>query len=389
VKTSEARAAACSVALIVVALATAATLGAVRATGTDTDGWARAAPGFAWSFPRDHWQHPDYRTEWWYLTGHLESDDDPPRRFGYQLTIFRVGVTPRPPALDSAWAVGTVVMGHAAITDLDAGRHRFSEVIHRAVPFLAGFGDPPQPIVAWTRAPAGTDARWTVTWNGEGFDVSMRDDAQGMAFELATRPTKPLAFEGPGGLSVKSAGGEAASLYYSLTRLATSGTLRWDGSSLRVRGQSWMDKEFSTSHLSGSQVGWDWFSLQLDDGRELMLYVVRDREGGADQASATIVAADGEVRYPDRDAWSVRATRSWRSPASGAEYPAGWEIELPDAGLRLTVEPEVADQENRSRLVDGLDYWEGAVRVLDASGRGVGRGYVELTGYGPDSRPPV
>jgi predicted secreted hydrolase len=278
-------------------------------------------------------------------------------------------------------------MGHAAITDKRDGLHRFSEVLYREIPLLARFGIWPEPTIARSRGPAGTDADWELRWNGSGFDITMRDDAQQMALELSTQPLRPMVYQGPGGLSRKSDAPGAASLYYSFTRLETNGRLTIDGREFVVRGVSWMDVERSSNQLTERQVGWDWFGLRLDDGSDLMLYELRDSGGGVDYGSATRVAADGTVRYLGREAWRLRSTERWTSPGSGIDYPARWTIELPSEGIVWTIEPDVAGQENVSRA--GLSYWEGAVTVRDRDGGRVGEGYVELTGYGEGNRPPI
>lgn len=350
--------------------------------------WKLAGPDHPWSFPQDLWAHRDYRIEWWYLTGHLETGDRPPRSFGYQLTLFRIGLAPEPHALDSTWSSSHLLMGHAAITDKTGGEHRFSDLLYRETPLLAGFPAWPDPRIAWSRAPAGTDGTWSISWNGEAFDLSMKDDARGLAFDLSTRPVKPLVFQGPSGLSRKADEPGAASLYYSFTRLATQGTLRMSDTSAAVSGESWMDHEFSTSHLGADQAGWDWFSLQLDGGREVMLYVMRGKDGAIDHASGTVVGPDGSARYLSARDFSVRAVGHWTSPESGIEYPSGWEIEIPSERSSLAVVPDLASQENRSRSPEGLFYWEGAVSVRRAGGAHAGRGYVELTGYG-GKRPPI
>lgn len=369
-------------------LATLLLLGAAGAVLAGArDEWLRARPDYRWAFPRDHWARPGYRTEWWYLTGHLEAADGSGRRFGYQFTLFRIGIVPMPPDSTSAWSAQDLVMGHAALTDLAGQRHVFAELLYRAVPPLGGFGRPLDLLIAWSRAPAGTDGEWTLRWNGAAFDLAAADHARGVALRLATRPLKPLVLQGPNGWTRKGADLDAASLYYSFTRLLTEGTVTIDDMQIPVRGLSWMDKEFGTNQLAAHQVGWDWFSLQLDDGRELMLYLLRDRSGGVDYATGTLVSPSGEAAYLGPDDWALRTTRTWRSPATGAEYPAGWRLALPAHGLRLEVVPLLADQENRSRLVADLFYWEGAVAVEDADGRPLGRGYVELTGYGTATRP--
>jgi predicted secreted hydrolase len=353
------------------------------------EAWRTASPGYRWSFPADHWPHRDYRTEWWYLTGDLRAHDDPTRVFGYQFTLFRIGVRRERSPLRSAWAADTLILGHAAVTDVARSTHVFSDVLHRESPLLAALSLHPHPLIARLRAPAGTDAAWTLRWNGAGFDLAMRDDARGIAFDLATHPLRPVVLQGPNGLSLKSPTTGAASLYYSFTRMRTEGRLTVGGRTFAVRGTSWMDKEFSTSQLSPEQAGWDWFSLRLDDRRDLMLYVMRRAGGETDFRNATLVAADGRARSLPPGAWSVRATARWRSPSTDATYPARWTVQVPGEGIRLEVVPEVADQENRGRVPSSPYYWEGLVAVRDPEGRRRGRGYVELTGYGRGNRPPV
>jgi predicted secreted hydrolase len=369
--------------------ALAALLAALLAAAAPPGGFRAAAPGYRWSFPADQRSHPGYRNEWWYFTGTLEAEDEPGRRFGFQLTFFRVGLAPEAPAFDSAWATGDAVMAHAAVTDVARGGHVFSEVLWRAVPLLGGFPAPPDPAVAWARAPPGTDGRWEVRLDGDGFRISARDDARGLGLDLALSPRKPPALQGPGGLSRKSADEGYASLYVSLTRLATEGVVALGDRRFRVRGESWMDREIGSSQLAPDQVGWDWWSLRLRDGRDLMLYVLRRRDGGASWRNATLVDREGRVRLLAPGEWSVSASGRWRSEASGAAYPSGWEIDVPGEGLRLSVTPEVAGAENRSSLVPGLHYWEGPVRAVDERGAPAGEGYVELTGYGERARPPI
>jgi predicted secreted hydrolase len=280
-------------------------------------------------------------------------------------------------------------MAHAAVSDPATGVHTFSEVLWREMPYLGGFEPFPGRPIAWARAPAGTEGRWTLDLADGAFQLAVEDRAHGLAYRLAARPEKPLVFQGPGGFSRKSSRDGFASLYYSFTRLATEGTVTVGGRTLRVRGRSWMDREIGSSQLAPSQVGWDWFGLQLADGRDLMLYVLRRADGSADFARGTLVAADGGARWLSAGDFTVRATGSWRSPETRATYPAGWRVEVPSAGLVIQVEPWMADQENRAPRAGGLFYWEGAVRVRDAAGKPWGEGYVELTGYGEKNRPPI
>jgi predicted secreted hydrolase len=349
--------------------------------------WKIARPGYAWSFPRDHWAHRGYHMEWWYFTGHIEAVDEPDRLFGYQFTVFRIGLMPERPALAAERASTDLLMGHAGISDLSTKEHRFGDLIYRENPMLCQFRDPPDEIIAWSLAPHGTNGCWLLRWNGGGFDFEMKDDEHAMAFCLSTQPSKPLVLQGSKGYIRKGGGRTAASQYYSFTRLMTKGTLTIDGATRRVRGTSWMDKEFGSSQLTEQQVGWDWFSLQLDDGRDLMFYLLRRKDGTANYRNGTLVTADGRAHYLKTSEWSVCSTDSWMSPSTKAIYPMRWTVDLPAEGFCLEVVPEFPDQENLSCIESIPSYWEGAVRVLSSDGKRMGRGYVELTGYGENSRP--
>jgi predicted secreted hydrolase len=352
--------------------------------------WAPADPAHRWSFPRDHHLHPELRNEWWYFTGLLAAEGEPGRRLGYQLTFFRVGLVPDPPALDSAWATGSAVMVHAAVTDLASGAHVFSEVLWRATPLLGGFGPEGDPLLAWARAPPGTDGRWTLRLlPGGAFALAMRDTGKGLALDLTVRPERPPVLQGPNGYSRKAAQEGFASLYYSFPRLATEGTVSTNGRSHAVRGTSWMDRELGSSQLAPAQVGWDWWGLRLADGRDLMLYALRGADGAAGWRSGTLVERDGEVRLLGPSDWTVEVRGRWTSPATGVAYPSGWRVAVPGAGIDLAVEPAARAAEDVSRLVPGLAYWEGPVRARGADGAEAGEGYVELTGYGRGGRLPL
>lgn len=350
--------------------------------------WRPASSLYDWSFPEDHWAKREYRNEWWYLTGHLESTDEERRRFGYQFTFFRIGVVPDPLPLDSDWATGHLIMGHAAVSQLDEKKHWFSEVLYRENPHLGVFPAFPNPVIAWSLAPSGTEGKWSLRWNGTAFDFTAVDQNQEFSFRLTSRPLKPLVFQGPGGFSPKSKNANSASLYYSFTRLQTKGEMEIAGQVYRVTGESWMDKEFSSNVLSDDQSGWDWFSLQLNDDSELMLFRLRDLQGKTDFSWATHISPGGKATYLKDRGWELVRTDSWESP-SGAVYPSRWDLSVPSVASNLEVVPAFPDQENRSRLVPGLNYWEGSVRVLGPDGVPVGRGYAELTGYHQSGRLPL
>lgn len=360
----------------------------LAAVAAPTGEWRRADPAYVWSFPDDHWMHPGYGSEWWYFTGQLRSVDDPDRRFGFQVTFFRVALRAGPDRDPDDDVDADLLLGHAALGDLGRREHRFSQVLHRAVPWLGGFNRVGVDAVAWCRGPAGTDAPWTLTWNGSAFDVTMRDTADRFALELSTRPAKALVLHGENGYTAKgNRPGSGASMYYSFPRLAVTGFVEWEEERLAVEGLAWMDREFGTTQLREDQRGWDWFSLQLADGRDVMLYLMRAADGGVDFAAGTIVSPGGRARPLSPDGFQVESTAAWRSPASGVTYPSGWRVRVPEEEIDLRIEPWFPDQENRSDIPYAPTYWEGAVRVLDAAGEPAGQGYVELTGYGEGNRP--
>jgi predicted secreted hydrolase len=365
------------------------------------DGWLRAAPGHRWSFPRDHYAHPGHRTEWWYLTGHLREAGAPAdaEPVAFQFTLFRVGLDPESPPVDaSAWRANALVMGHAAVTDPAAGRHIFSETLWRAAAGLGGFGAPGDTTLAWCLAPPGTPGRWSISLadvalSGRAFAVRARDDHRALGFDLVCATHAPPVLQGPGGFSPKDATGTAGSLYYSLPRLTVTGTLRRGDNDVTVTGQAWLDREIFTSTLGAAQTGWDWLSLQLDDGRDLMLYRLRAADGRVDFVLGSLVGPDGSVAALPAGAWTLEPLTSWTSKATGATYPVDWRLRVPAAAIDVELRAVLADQENVSGRT-GVHYWEGGVRAVvpgGAPGAGgiVGRGFVELTGYGDGSRPPV
>jgi predicted secreted hydrolase len=355
--------------------------GAGSVSGSPEPAWSLPASGYPWAFPRDHWAHPDFRSEWWYVTGQLASTGDRDAHYGFQFTLFRIGLRPDVPEWNSDWTTRGFVMGHLAITDLDRKEHVFSEVMLRDMPLLGGFSPPFDEPIAWSRAPAGTDGIWEFRADKDGFLVRASDAGRGIALDLLLHPEKPVVLEGPGGLSLKTASGDAASLYYSLTRLRTQGRIVCGRDSTAVSGLSWLDREWSSEGLGREQAGWDWFSLQLADGRDLMLYRLRGKSGTPDFGRATLVSASGDPRYLADGTWTIVPLRKWTSPHTHAVYPLSWTVRVPSLGLVLTVESLVDDQENVGDR-SGLAYWEGAIVARDATGREAGRGYLELTGYG-------
>ena len=348
-----------------------ATLPATGAAGGQAKYFQPARPERAWQFPRDHGAHPEFKTEWWYYTGHLKSTEG--ETFGYQLTFFRVGLRKPDPQARSAWRADTVYFAHLAVTDPNRKVFAFREEAQRGAMGLAG-------------AEQGRFKVWVDDWRLEsiGGEHHLRAFKDGIGLDLTLSPLKPPVLHGEGGYSRKSATAEVASHYYSITRLATRGKLILGKRTLDVTGTSWFDREFSTSQLASNQVGWDWFSLQLSDGVDLMLYVMRLKDGSIDLASAgTLVDPQGRARHLTLDDFQIKATGTWTSPHSKATYPSGWHISIPEAGYTLTLKPTLADQELHTGSQSPIIYWEGQVNVQGTQNQQhiTGQGYVELTGY--------
>ncbi|MCP3964035.1 MAG: carotenoid 1,2-hydratase [bacterium] len=345
-------------------------LSAVEAlAGGDVAGYTRALEPRDFTFPDDHGPHPDFKTEWWYFTGHLREESD--RRYGYQLTFFRSALASKMPERDSAWATRQVYLAHFALSDVDGGSFRSFERLSRGGAGLAGAGG--APFRVWLED-------WSVESIGDAdFPVRLRARDAGVELDLTLVSQKPTVLHGEAGLSRKGAGPGDASYYYSLTRLAADGRLRIDDREMPVTGSSWLDREWSTSVLTEDQVGWDWFALQLDDGRELMTFQLRLEGGGTDAVSTdpvshgTLVYADGTTRPLALGDYRIEVLDTWRSPR-GATYPAGWRLRVASESLDLEIEPLLADQE----LDVSFRYWEGAVGL---TGSVDGVGYVELVGY--------
>jgi len=344
--------------------------GGVRAEGV----FEMPRPGRVFAFPRDHGAHPEYKTEWWYYVGHLQAASG--ESFGYQLTFFRVGLRklrkPDPQAR-SAWSLNTVYFAHLALTDAARRTFGFREKAGRGALGLSG-------------AAAGTQKVWIDDWQaelqGEEFHLLAQDE--GLGLDLVLKPMKPPALHGEGGYSRKSEKSNAASYYYSLPRLNTRGTITVDGRQLPVTGESWMDHEFFSRAMAPGLAGWDWFSLQLSGGWEVMLYLLRHQDGSVDPASSgTLIDPAGGTRHLNLADFMVKPTGFWTSPHTQTKYPAGWEIIIPGAGYRLTLTPTVPDQEIRSQAPARVTYWEGQVKIEGVKNGApvAGIGYAELTGY--------
>jgi len=330
-----------------------------------------AVPGYRYEFPRDYFSHPDYQTEWWYYTGNVTADDG--HRFGFELTFFRVGVN-RDVAQQDTWDVQDLYLAHLAVSDLDEKTFYHTERTNRVGPGIAGVDAEHKRI--W-------NGNWSVSWDGEDQVLEAVDER--VCFSLKLHPEKAPVIQGEKGVSQKGAGTGRASYYISLTRLKTNGTLQLDGKKYGVSGLTWMDHEFFTNQLGQEQVGWDWSSAQLGDNTELMLYRIRRADGSVDPySSGTFVDASGRAVHLRRADFSLTpGAETWKSPATGAEYPVRWHISVPKLDLELEVSTALKSQElsGKSQMIP--NYWEGAIQ-LNGRRRGepkTGVGYLEMTGY--------
>ena len=336
-----------------------------------------AAAGYKYEFPRDHFSHPDYQTEWWYYTGNLTAQDG--HAYGFELTFFRVGVN-RPAASAavpvSDWAVNDIYMTHLALSDLDGGHFYHRERLNRA-----GVG------VAGIDASAGRiwNGNWQVAIHGKGEAQQLDAVSEDFALHFQMASQKAPVIHGVDGVSQKSAEAGHGSQYISLTRLAVNGTIEVGGAAVSVNGVAWMDHEFFTEQLDRNQTGWDWLSVQLEDNTELMLYRIRRADGTIDPfSSGTYIDASGKATHLRLEDFDFAASgMQWTSPASKAKYPIHWTVRVKPLALTLDVSTPLESQEIFSGSPIVPSYWEGAVRLKgDEGGRPVkGVGYLELTGY--------
>lgn len=342
----------------------------------DAAGFARATEPGALQFPRDLGPHPRYQTEWWYYTGNLQTSEG--RQFGYQLTFFRRALAAEeagasPDAAGSAsseWRTNQVYMAHLTVSDIRAEEFYAAERFSRGAAGLAGAQATPYHV--WLED-------WSARQTPSG-PVQLQARTEEVALDLTLRETLPPVLHGDGGLSQKGPESGNASYYYSIVQQQTSGTISVEGLTFEVSGLTWKDHEYSTSALTSGAIGWDWFSLQLDNGAALMFFQIRREDGTLQaQSSGTFVYPDGRTRHLSLAEWNLQVTDTWTSPHNGATYPAGWRIEIPALELTLEGEPLLADQE----LNVSTTYWEGAVQ-FDGAWRGEplsAIGYIEMTGY--------
>jgi predicted secreted hydrolase len=360
------------------------TAGALR--GDDSTGFQSVTGPCRFSFPEDHGAHPGYRTEWWYYTGNLTAATG--AQLGFQLTFFRRQLHPSDtrrewPEPSSAWRTNQIYLAHAALTDLSRRRHVMAEKVSRAALGMAG-------AVADAKGTRIFLNEWETVITPTAHTLRMTDENFELALTLA--PTKGPIPHGEDGYSRKGAKPEEASCYYSFPRMAATGRVRLAENEYVVTGLGWMDHEFSTAPLAEGVTGWDWFSIQLDNQRELMIYLLRLETGGLHPASSgTLVGPAGQVEHLTQTDIQAQVTRRWTSPATGAIYPLAWEISLPGHAMQLQLTAALDNQEMITTGSTGVTYWEGSVTVNGQTG-GVpvtGRGYMELTGYADPYAPPL
>ena len=340
---------------------------AAPVSGDGGDEFREVTPGRSPVLPEDLYYRGDFKIPGWYFTGHLF--DTGGREFGYELTFFTVGIQKR--AYRSAFGVNTLYLSHFAVSDISNQRYYFSERADAGAFDFAGAKD--RELKVWT----GKNA---LEGTPEGMHLTASDPDGERSIDLFLVPKKPFVLNGDKGYSRKSEESPLlASYYFSCTDLETEGLLRTGGQAFRVTGKSWFDREISSRGLGKGETGWDWFALQLDDGREIMLYLMRKKGGSIDAfSSGTVVNKDGSSRHLMRDEFAVTILEHYRSEKTGARYPSKWEIAILPEKLSLVVTPMLRDQEFLARHSTGNYYWEGAARV---EGSAKGRAYVEMTGY--------
>ncbi len=336
----------------------------------DPSGFTKALPGYQYSFPRDHFSHENYKVEWWYYTGNLKDKDE--REFGFQLTFFRVALNNSPNVSGvSRWRLRNIYFAHMTLSDIENDKFYFFERLNRAG--LGNAGAESDQFLIWNED-------WTLTNDGE--TQKLKAIQKGFGLKLNLEPIKNLVFHGENGVSQK--GEKNASHYFSYTRMKTQGKIYLNGEEFEVQGTSWMDREFSSSQLNAKQVGWDWFSIKLNNQTELMFYRIRlKNEKVEPKSSGTIVFKNGSYTYLRLDDFDIRSVAKWRSEKTGAIYPSAWVISVPTLEINLRIKPDISNQELYGLRSIGGAYWEGSVSIEGKyKGRSVsGKGYVELVGY--------
>jgi predicted secreted hydrolase len=331
-------------------------------SGAGDAAFARADRPRPFVFPEDHGAHDAYRSEWWYFTGNLETAEG--RHFGFELTFFRFALDAVASGRASDWGTNQAWMAHFALTDTQTGQFVAAERFARGALGLAGAVA--EPFTVWVEGWA-ADARQVelAARGGDRFAARLEARDGDYSLDLELVAIKEPVPNGEDGLDRKGSGAGNASYYYSISRLEATGTISTPQGRYAVQGSAWLDREWGTSALEDGAVGWDWFALQLDDGRDLMFYRLR--------------RADGARRALTVEDVRLEPTAAWTSPASGVRYPVAWRLAIPSEGIELVITPVIENQE----LDLTVRYWEGAVRARGTARGGAltGRGYLELAGY--------
>lgn len=352
--------------------------------GGNNEGYLRVTAPREFVFPDDHGPHPGYRTEWWYYTGNLFTNEG--RQFGYQFTIFRNQLNPPDSgetgtAYGSDWNTDQLYLGHFAISDVENSNHVFDERYSRGAAGLAGAQT--EPFKIWLED-------WKITRlnpqksDDKNFPVNILAEMEGgSAIDIEVTPAKPLTLQGEEGFDKKGPEEGNASYYLSFTRMDTEGTITLNGKSFQVRGQSWMDHEWSTSALGEGQEGWDWFSIQLSNGYDLMYYQLRNTDGSVSTfTTGSLIDPEGNKTVINTEDVSLEVLDRWESPHSKADYPSQWILEIPGEDIRLELGTLFDDQE----MDVSVRYYEGTLSVNGMmKGQDIdGNGFIEMTGYEKD-----
>jgi predicted secreted hydrolase len=347
------------------------TLGSSQNNATEARTFEQALPGYHFSFPRDHSSHETYKTEWWYYTGHLVTASK--KHYGFELTFFRIGQDQPDSKQNSAWRAQNIYSTHFAISDENAKQFHFYEKLNREGLNMASASE---------NALYVENEGWLAEQIGE--KMYIQADTQHFGIHLLLDPSKPLVVHGLDGVSQKASCKGCASHYYSMTRLKTEGFLIIDGKPITVSGLTWMDHEFGSNQLTEEQVGWDWFSIQLENNTEIMLYIMRNASGTQDlNSSGTIIYPDGKSEHLDLSQFKIEILDRWKSPLNGGNYPMGWRVSIPKLNANLLVKPTFQGQELVTKRSTGVSYWEGSCLITGKLGsRPIkGQSYVEMTGY--------
>ncbi len=357
-------------------------LSAVEAmSGGDQEGYLRVTGPREFAFPDDHGSHPGYKTEWWYYTGNLFTQNG--RQFGYQFTIFRNQLHPPVNGEDTStmrsdWSTDQFYLGHFAISDMKNEKHLYEERSSRGAAGLAGIQIAPYRIWLEDWEVRGVNSKNST---GKSFPVHINAEMEdGTAIDLQITPAKPLVLQGEQGYDRKGSAAGNASYYLSFTRMDTKGILKINDTPFEVSGSTWMDHEWSTSALDGDQKGWDWFSIQLSNGYDLMYYQLRLQDGSASKfKTASLISPEGDKKTISPGGVFIKILNNWRSPHSKSIYPSKWKMDIPEVGLSLDVQTVFPDQE----MDVSVKYYEGAISVSgNMDGDEIsGNGFIEMTGY--------